>query len=116
VIRFLTLKGLKACVIRTEHESVYGPEVLARPTVRKWWTRFHQKRTDLFNHPRSGRPLTNDLAGTIGCVLEEKLFSSCKMPCFHFQIGRTTWFGILHDKLGLKNLHLPWAPHALWIN
>jgi transposase len=70
VVRFFTLKGLKARAIHTERELVYRPEALARPTVRKWQRRFHQVRTDMCNDPRSGRPLKNDLAGAIGPMLE----------------------------------------------
>jgi hypothetical protein len=39
VIRFFALAGLKAKAIHTELESVYGPEALALPTVKKWWRR-----------------------------------------------------------------------------
>jgi hypothetical protein len=35
MIRFFTLKGLKANNIHTELELVYGPEALALPTVKK---------------------------------------------------------------------------------
>jgi hypothetical protein len=49
VIRFLMLKKLKARGIHTELELVYGPEVLALPTVKKPRRRFHQRRTDMFN-------------------------------------------------------------------
>jgi hypothetical protein len=36
VNRFFTLKGLKARAIHTELESVYGPEALALPTMKRW--------------------------------------------------------------------------------
>jgi hypothetical protein len=35
VIRFFTLRGLKAKAIHTELDSVYGPEALALPTLKK---------------------------------------------------------------------------------
>jgi hypothetical protein len=35
VIRFFTLKRMKAMVIHTELESMYGPEALALPTGKK---------------------------------------------------------------------------------
>jgi hypothetical protein len=76
VIFFFTLKGMKARAIHTEPESGYGPEVLALPTLKRWRRRFHQGRTDLFDDPRSGRLLTNDLAGVIDFMLEEKQFRS----------------------------------------
>jgi transposase len=103
VIFLFTLKELKARAIQTELELVYGPEALARPTVKKWRRRSHQGRTDLFDDPRSGRPLMNDLAGAIGSMLEEKPFSLCKGLCHRFRIGKATCLRILQDKLGLTN-------------
>jgi hypothetical protein len=41
VIRFFTLKRVKARAIRTELESVDGPETFARLIVKKWQRRFH---------------------------------------------------------------------------
>jgi hypothetical protein len=81
VIRFFMLKGLKTRVTHAKLESVYDPEVLALPTMKKWQGLPPQGRTDLFDSPKSGRPLTNDRAGAIGPMLEERPFSSCKVPC-----------------------------------
>jgi hypothetical protein len=112
VIRFFTLKELKARVIHTELESAYGPEAPALPTVKKWRRRFHQGRTDLFDDPRSGR----SFAGAIGCMLEERSFNSRKVFYPHAQIGKATCLWILHHELGLKRFHLLCVPHALSIN
>jgi transposase len=104
VIRFFTLKGLKAKAIHAELESVYGGEALALPTVKKWRKRFQEGRRDLFDDPRSGRPLTCDLDQAIHSVLEERPFTSCKVLCWHFRIGKATCLPILHDTLGLKKI------------
>jgi hypothetical protein len=101
VIRFFKLKGLKSRATHTELEPVYDPEALALPTVKKCWRRSQQGRMDLFDDPRSGSPLANDLPGAIGVLLPDKLFSFCKVLCRHFQIGKATCLRILHDKLGL---------------
>jgi hypothetical protein len=50
---------------------------------------------------RSGTPRTNDLAGAIGVILEERTFSLCKVLYRHFQLGKATRMRILHDKHGL---------------
>jgi hypothetical protein len=89
-------------LIHIELESVYAPEALVRPTVKKWQRRFHQGRPDLFDSPSSGRLLTNNRARAIHFMLEEKPFSSCKVLCHHFRIGKATCLRILHDGLGLK--------------
>jgi hypothetical protein len=102
VTRFFMLKGMKARAIQAKLESVHGPEVLALPTPKKSRRDFHQERTDLFYAPKSGRPLTNDPAGVIGSMLEERLFSSCKVFRRHFRIGKMRCLRILHDELALK--------------
>jgi hypothetical protein len=113
MIYFFTLKGLKSRVIHTELESSCGSELLALPTVKKWRRHFHQGRTDLFDDPKSERPVTNELAGAIRSILEKRSFSSCKVLCRHFRIEKAICLRILHDKLGLKPFHLRWVPHAL---
>jgi transposase len=99
VIRFFTLKGLKARAIQAELGSVYGTEAVALPRVRKWRRRFHQRGTDLFDDLRSAGPLTNDLAGELGSILEEKPSSSCKVLCRHFRIGEETACGAFMTSL-----------------
>jgi hypothetical protein len=60
--------------------------------------------------------LTNDFAVAIGSMIEERPFSSCKVLCRHFRIGKTTCLQILHNKLGLKKIHPRWGTHALSTN
>jgi hypothetical protein len=111
-----TRKELKAREIYTEPESVHGPEALALPTVKKWPRHLHQGKMDLFDGPRSGGPLTNDFAGAMGSMLEERPFSSRKALCRRFWIGKATCFRIHHSKFGLKTLYLRWVPRAISIN
>jgi hypothetical protein len=74
------------------------------------------RKNDLLDDLWSGRPFSNDFAGAIGSMLEERWFSSSNMLCHHFRIGRAMYLQILHDKLGLKKIHLCWLPHALSID
>jgi hypothetical protein len=113
VIRFLSLKGLKARAIQGELQSVYGPDACQLTAVKKWRGRFLQGRTDLFDDPRSGRPLTHDLAEAIRSMLTERPFSSSKMLSRHFRIANATCLRIRHDQLGLKKFYLSWVPHSL---
>jgi transposase len=113
VIRFLSLKGFKARAIQGELQSGYGPDACQLTAVKKWRARVLQGRTDLFDDPRSGRPLTHDLAEAIRSMLTERPFSSCKMLSRHFGIAKATGLRILHDQLGLKKFHLRWVPHSL---
>jgi hypothetical protein len=77
-------------------------DALALSTVKKWHKHFREVRRDLFDDPRSGRPLTHDLGEIIHSVLEERPFTSCKVLCRYFRIGKATCFRILHNSLGLK--------------
>jgi hypothetical protein len=79
MIRLFTLKLPKAREIHNEFEWMYSPEAVALPRVKKWRRRFRQGRTDLFDDPQPGRLWTNDSAGPIGSMLEERLFCSCKV-------------------------------------
>jgi hypothetical protein len=71
MIRFFTLKVPNARAIHTERNSVYGREASALPTVKKWWGRFHQGKTDLFDDLGPGRPLPNDHARAMTLVSEK---------------------------------------------
>jgi hypothetical protein len=63
MMRFLTLKNLSPKEIHIKLESVYMDEGACLRTVYKWHKNFTQGRTGLFDDPRSGRPLQNDLVG-----------------------------------------------------
>jgi transposase len=108
VIRFFTLKGLKAKENRAELESVYCSEALALSTVKKWGKRLQEGRTDLIDDQRPGRPVTHDLAEAVQSMLAERPFLSCKVLCRHLRIGKATCLRILHDDLGLTKFHLRW--------
>jgi transposase len=90
VIRFFTVKGLKSRDIHAELMSVYGGNALAIAPVKKWRKRFREGRTDVFDDPRGGHPITQDLAEAIRSVLTERPFTSCKVLCRHFRIGKAT--------------------------
>jgi hypothetical protein len=72
-----------------------------------------QGRTELFDNPRSGRPLQNDLADAIRAMIQEFPFASCKHLCMHFRIAKTICLRILHDVLQVKKFNLRWVPHFL---
>jgi hypothetical protein len=70
----------------------------------------------LFDNPKSGRPLTQDLAEAIRSMLDEKPFTSCKVLCRYFRLAKTTCSRILHDELWLQKFHFRWVLHALSSN
>jgi hypothetical protein len=79
VIRFFTLKGLKAMAIQAELESMYGTDSCKLSMAKKWRLRSLQGRTTLFDDPRSEPPLTQDLAEAVRLMLAEKPFASYRV-------------------------------------
>jgi transposase-like protein len=116
VIRFLTLKGFLASPISAEFKSVHETEAVALVTVKKWRTRFAERRPSRYDNPRCGRSFTNDLVETISSMLKERPSLSYKILCRHFRIAMGTCLRILHDTLGMKTFNFRWAPHALDMN
>jgi transposase len=113
VVRFFTLKGLSPRDIYTELESVYMDETLCLHTVYKRHERFMQGRMELFDDPRSGRSLQNDLADALRPTIQEFPFTLCKSLCIHFRLGTDTCLHILHDVLRLQKFNLRWVTHFL---
>jgi hypothetical protein len=113
VVRLFTLKGLSPRDIHTELKSVYEDEALCVRAVYEWHERFMQGRMELFDNPRSGRPLQNDLADALRAMIQVFTFTSCKCLCIHFRIAKTTCLGILHDVLQVKKFNLRSVPHSL---
>jgi hypothetical protein len=89
-IRFFALKGLNAKAIEAELVSVYGLNALVLVTVKDKRKRFQEGRPELFEDPRSDRPLPHDLGAAIRSMLDERPFGSCKALCRHFPIGKAT--------------------------
>jgi transposase len=106
VVHFLTLKGIKTKEIDIEIRNTYGDEALQIFTVKKWRTRFLQRRTKLGDNRRSGRPASSDLAQTIAEFIRELPFLSCKILHRHLTLSKETCLRILHEKLWIKKLHL----------
>jgi transposase len=62
VHRFLTRKGLNPEETHSELESVDHEDALAMSMIYKWHARFRDRRTELSDDRRSGRPRKSDLA------------------------------------------------------
>jgi hypothetical protein len=71
VAYFFTLNGLSLKDIHTEYESVQIDEALCLQTVYIWHKHFMQGRSELFDDPRSGRPLQNDFVDALRAMIQE---------------------------------------------
>jgi hypothetical protein len=113
VVRFFTLKRLNFEDIHTELLSMYGINILVLLTVYKWHQRFVNRRTELCDDPRPGRPLRNYLVQALSAMLQECPFTPYKRLCVHFRIRMDTCLRILHDVLYREKFTLHWVPHSL---
>jgi transposase len=77
ILRFLTLKALTPQQIHSELESVCHDDALALPTIDKCHARFRDRRTELSDDPRFGRPRKSDEAEVFLSMLEERAVLSC---------------------------------------
>jgi hypothetical protein len=102
MLSFFILKGLSPKDLHTALEPVYMDDALCLRTVYKLDDRFVQGRTELFDDPRSGRPLPNDLAGRLRAMPQEFPFTSCKYICTYFRLAMGTCLRILHNVLRSK--------------
>jgi hypothetical protein len=78
VLRFLTIKGLKAKKIKMEITSVYGDEALQISAVKKWRKHFMLGRTELGDDRRSGRSANSDLTHVIAELIRARPFLPAK--------------------------------------
>jgi hypothetical protein len=90
VIRSLARKSFCASAIATELQPIDGTEALALSTVKKWRTRFAERRTSRYDDPRGGKHLTKDLAKVISFMLKNRPYLSCKVLCRYFGIAKRT--------------------------
>jgi hypothetical protein len=88
VIRFPTLKGLRALAIASELKSVYETEALAVSLAKKWRKPFAEGTAPLYDDPRCGRPLANDLAEAVSSMLKEMPYLSRKVLCRNSTLQR----------------------------
>jgi hypothetical protein len=101
IIRFFTLKGLKAKAIQAELESVYGTDACKLSTVTKRRLGFVQGSIILFDDP----------AEAVGSMPAKRPLVSCNVLYRHFRIAKTTCLRIVADELGLQKFHLRWVTH-----
>jgi hypothetical protein len=78
MMRFFTLKSINPGDIHAGLFSMYDTNALVLRTVYKWYERFLEGKIELFDNPRCGQPLHNDLAEALGAMIQECHFISCK--------------------------------------
>jgi transposase len=88
VVHLLSLKSFNANETETELTSVHDDEAFQISAIKKWRTRFMQKRTEFEDDLRSGRPANSDLTQVIAEFIRERSFLSCKILCRHLRVSK----------------------------
>jgi len=108
VIRFLNLRNMLPSEIHHQICQVYGDNAMSDGMVRKWVRMFNERRENVHDEARSGRPsLVNDyLVRNINeRVRDDRRFTiSCLSPHFS-QISRTLLYDNVSSHLGYRRPH-----------
>ncbi|KAL4119599.1 hypothetical protein QTP88_012398 [Uroleucon formosanum] len=116
VIRFFCAKGSSAAEIYRELSLVYGPGVMCEGKVRQWCRDFKNGRTNVHDEERSGRPSVQ--TDEIVSLVDQKLRSDHRLTISALadefpNLGRTTVYTIVTEKLGYHKLCARWVPKML---
>lgn len=63
VLKFLVKKGLSFVSVKAEFQSVYGSDKVSESFIRKYAKKFKHGRDNIFDEPRSRRPMEVDHSG-----------------------------------------------------
>ncbi|GBN74721.1 hypothetical protein AVEN_6708-1 [Araneus ventricosus] len=116
VIRFLWAKKLSAADIHRELCAVHGPNIMSEGVVRQWVRFFKDRRTNIHDESRSGRPsvVSTDLMKEIDEKI--RLLSNCTITQLseHLpNISRTVLYETATGKLGYWKFCARWVPKML---
>ena len=98
VIRFLNARNVLPSEIRHQICQVYGDNAMSNGMVRKWFRMFNERRENMHNEARSGRPsLGNDdlLRKVNKKVRGDRRFKFSDLSLHFPQISRTPLYDIV---------------------
>ncbi|UYV80174.1 PPP6R2 [Cordylochernes scorpioides] len=115
VIRFLAAKKNSAKDIHTELCQVYGEGCMSSGMVRRWVREFKNRRTDVHDEPRAGRPSVSDetIAKVEAAMLEDRRVTVRKLCDLVPDVSKTTIDKILREHLGYSKVCAIWVPKML---
>ncbi|GBN77763.1 hypothetical protein AVEN_200635-1 [Araneus ventricosus] len=116
VIRFLLAKKLSAADIHCELCAVYGPNIMSEGVVRQWVRFFKDRRTNIHDESRSGRPSV--VSADLMKEIDEKFrllrnFTITQLSEHLPNISRTILYETATGKLGYRKFCARWVPKLL---
>jgi transposase len=116
VILFLNAGNMKPAEIHRQLCEVYGEHAMSDSVVRRWVRHCHERRENVHDDPRSGRPsvVNEDLVHAVDEKIQENRQFTISSLSLHFpQISWSLLHEILSDKLCFRKLCSRWVPKML---
>ena len=107
LIRFLQAENVKPSEIHRRLVAVYGEYFMNAASVRKWCTMFRNRRTDVHEAERSGRPsvITDALKQKVKRIIREnrnftinEVYEQC------LEVSRTVVYEIVNENLQYRKI------------
>ena len=105
VIKFCVTTCKSAVETNELINKAYGSAVMSRANVYQWYARFRDRREDVKDDARSGRPSTartDENVGSLHRLLTEDCRTTLQMIADHLNIDKETVHQIVTKRLGKK--------------
>jgi transposase len=113
VIHFFYLLNTPDEDILAQLETAYGEGIVNLKTVQRWTSKFRDKKTDLDDQPRSGRPRRDEELPRILTMIEENPYLSQKKIAQSLSLHHGIVKRLITEELDLRRVNFRWVPHIL---
>ena len=115
-IKFCVKAGKSAVETIELINKAYGSAAMCHANVYWWYARFRDRREDVKDDARSGRPLTartDENMESVRHLLTENHLTTLQMIADHLNIGKETVRRIVTEDLGKRKICARFVSHAL---
>ena len=116
MILFFTAKNVSAAEIHSQISDVYGPNAMSSSKMHNWARYFKDGWTNVHDESSSDRPseITDDLVHAVDeNIRENRRFTISTLALEFPNVGRTTLYEIVSEKLKFRKLCARWVPRLL---
>jgi histone-lysine N-methyltransferase SETMAR len=100
----------------TQLQEAWGPNAPSQKTVKRWYERFERDDFDLYDAPRSGRPIsmvTKENIDAVAKLIKDDPRITYEEIAEDLQISAPSIHTIIYDHLHLRKVTARWVPHLL---
>ena len=115
-VKIPTMPGIDAKTIYEELKEALGSDAPSARTVRRWAQRFRERKKDVDDDPRSGRPIsvfTNENIERVQHVIEDEPHCTYDDIIAETSLSHGTIERIIHDCLKMRKMTSRWVAHNL---